>query len=114
MERFRSNVAPYIGLKPEMDRDEKAWAYPARTLTLGEIVDCLSDAGLLSLPEQQEEEEEGRCAPKPPAGGPVGWAVLNEECDLVYDNFPRAQGLLSVMVESGEDGYRLYEIREVS
>lgn len=43
-----------------------------QTLTLGQIVDCLSDAGLLSLPGGQKPQgDEGRCAPAPPAAGEV-------------------------------------------
>jgi hypothetical protein len=60
-------VFPYIGIKPEMDRAEKA-IYDHRELTMGEIVDCLADAGLLSS-GTQEEEGDGSLRSEPSADG---------------------------------------------
>ena len=44
---FRPKLAPYVGLKPDMDRAEQAVTGKGCILTLGEIVDCLAEAGLL-------------------------------------------------------------------
>jgi hypothetical protein len=70
IERFRPGVFPYIGIKPEMDRAEKA-IYDYRELTMGEIVDCLTDAGLLSSGTQEDQggEGDGSLRSWPSAGG---------------------------------------------
>lgn len=54
IERFRPKVAPYVGMKPDMDRGEQAVTDKGCILNLGEIVDCLADAGLLSSPQGEE------------------------------------------------------------
>jgi hypothetical protein len=54
LERFRPKAWPFVGLKPEMDRNEAALTDSGAPLTFGQIVDCLADAGLLSSGTHEE------------------------------------------------------------
>jgi hypothetical protein len=55
IERFRPGLFPHIGIKPDMDQAEKAITN-YRELTMGEIVDCLAEAGLLADPAKAETQ----------------------------------------------------------
>jgi hypothetical protein len=104
---YVDNLRDYSTLTAEQDEDGPT----LRPLTFGEIVDCLADAGLLSSGTQEDGEEVSSLRSEPSAA--VQWAVLSFEDDSVYDSESAANRALSFLREDGEDGFRLYEIREV-
>lgn len=88
--------------------DDPTWLLADRA---DELATYLSDAGLLSLPEQQEEEEEGRCAPSASAqvvqSGRVWTQDDPESVPPVGQNFPIVRDKYGVrwIGDEREDGF---------
>jgi hypothetical protein len=59
------------------------------------------------------KDEGGSLRSMPPAAGPQ-WAVLRRDDDVLYETEATARRHLWMLDEDGEDGHRLYEVREVS
>lgn len=66
---FLPKLAPYVGIKPDMDHAEAAVTDKGCILRLGEIVDCLADAGLLCSSPDVPQEQEGPLRSGPSALG---------------------------------------------
>lgn len=112
IERFRPHVFPFVGIKPDMDRAEKA-IYQYRELTFGEIVDCLTEAGLLSSGTPQEED--GSLRSEPSADGEASVYVLlsGRQVGRTVEHY---NGALNVDMDDYDEpvGVEILDAREVT